>query len=92
MPRESQTSKLLSKLPIVEMKEGVRVFQRAEIEFGGSGYKKMVYVAGKCLHEGEEHLVYGDGLGRDNRIAQEGNVFDAIPFSQIRRYSPLKKR
>ena len=33
MPRESQTSKLLSMLPVVEMKEGLSVFKRAEIEF-----------------------------------------------------------
>jgi len=91
MIEKKRLAVFLSELPVVEMREGLPLVQRAEIVLANSEYRQMIYVAGQYKEDEQEYLVYGDNISHGNKVFNAGfTEIDAIHFSLIKKYTPLR--
>ena len=82
---KKMNSALLAKLPLVKGKEGLELFERAELTFRESGNRILTYVAGR---EGR-YLVHGDILDENNKVHQSGDlVISYTRCDLLKKYRP----
>ncbi len=93
--KDDLEARLVARLPKVQQKEGLPLFERAEItyvesnRYAGSGASSiLVYVVG--YNPETRQLVHGDYVLPDNRVYQTGVLtVDAIRLNFIASYRPL---